>query len=176
MCVGKRHLSDLYILESIRTTLFRADYDLRWWHVLEKVNLTFSSCAKEDKQICTSLSAVFHRVSPLQQLRRVLASTAWQMQRLVGLIVKCVPNDTNRSIYIHTQVSFTLLPARLRVGSDILSRLVCLVCNYTSSRVLHRATSFCHAQSINLACHRLFLRRADISISREWRRRVSSTL
>lgn len=104
----------------------------------------------------TSLSAVFHRASSSRS--EECCSTDAASRGINCRVFRMIQID------LYTQVSFALLPARLRVGSDILSRLVCLACNYASTRVPHRAYSSA-AQSINPACHWLFFHRGDISIS-----------
>jgi len=142
MCRQKA-LKWLYILESIQTTLFKADYDLRWWQVLEKANSTFSSWRMTNRYV---LCCFIHR--SLLFFTEVLCFTIPRAQKSAQ---DCLTNATSRGINCqvfwmiqieYTQVSFTLLPAWLRVESDILSRLVCFACNYTSSRVLHRVYPF----------------------------------
>lgn len=108
--------------------------------------------------MCTSLFhilllAVFHRVSPLQELRKVLANIAWQMQHLEGLIVKCFEwykSSTHKchlhcfrlvfewkAIYCHASFasSAITLPPSFCIGRILsLHQLI----SYVADRFLHR--------------------------------------
>jgi len=108
----------------------------------------------------TSHSAVFQRVSPFQELRRVF-SIAWQTQHLEEIncqVFRMIQIEYNNKCHLHCfWLAFEWEAIRCHC-------LVCFVCNYISSRVLQQVYPFA-TQSINLAYHWLFLHCGDISIS-----------
>lgn len=123
----------------------------------------------------TSLSAVFHRVSPLRVPRRVLAGTAaWQMQHLEGLIVKCSEWYKSRTHKCHLHCFRLVFEwEAIYCHASFASLAITLPPAFCIG--LHPFATY---TSINLACRWSFLHRGDVSIScqqsaalpREWRR------